>query len=174
MRNLDPAQLTPAQRTAMQRIRGQIGTPGAGTPCQRVIKLDELQAYLTNPDKRIESYFTKVDDVADLNTVDKLREGLRLDYPDNGYVGVNEVAIIEFDLPSGSGFHTPIENVSYPGTGNGFAGTRMGKVVPEYRFDLAGQGMPDGIQVPDGAKLYWMDPQGNKVLFGTRINGVWQ
>ena len=173
-RNMPPDQIPVNVRNRMEYIRSQIGVPNVGVRCQRVVKLDEMQDYLTNPNKRIESYFTKVEDVSDLNTVDKLREGLRLDYVDNGYIGVNEVAIIEFNMPSGNVAHIPYENAGYPGTAKGFSGTRTGKVVPESRFNAGTPNNPGGISVSEGDKLYWLDPQGNKVLFGTFTNGVWQ
>ena len=172
-RNMPPNQIPVNVKNKLDAIRNELAPIPVGTRCQRVIKLDEVQQYLSNPNHNtIGSYFTKVDAVSDLNTVDKLREGLRLDYANNGYIGVDEVGIIEFDmpatLPAGTTCSIPRGDNAYPGTGNGFTGTRYGKVVPENIITGG------GISVGTGDKLYWMDPQGNKVLMGTFINGVWQ
>lgn len=166
MRNLDTAQLTQAQRTAMQNIRTAIGLPGTGASCQKVIKLDELQNFFDTPSKKIGGCISESSHVSDLDTVSKIRDGLRLDYRPNGFIGEDEVAIIEFDMPAEVSKAVP-NGTTYPQTGNGFTGTKNGQVIPETAL------IGGGINVPEGAKAYWLDSDGNKVLMGTFQNGAW-
>jgi len=102
----------------------------------------------------------------DLNTVDKIKEGLRLDYSTSPFDGATEVGILEF--PKKVNFDTTIRYGSemggpftegYPLTRNGFTGTIKGKVIPEYHL-----GKNVAIDIPDVTKLYKLGPNGKELI----------
>ena len=172
LRNLDPGELTASQKTRLKAIRDAIPGPANGETMQKVIKSADIEDYLDGTTETIGGFVAKNADVGDLDTVDDLVEGLRLDY-DGGFSGETEVGIIEFPIPQGSSAEIPYSTsmggslaTDYPFSGNGFAATRKGKVVPEFRIGT-------DIDIPEGTKIYHLDDAGNRVLQGTYQNGAW-
>ncbi len=171
LRNLDPGELTASQKARLKAIRDAIPGPANGETMQKVIKSADIEDYLDGTTEHIGGFVAKNADVGDLDTVDDLVEGLRLDY-DGGFSGETEVGLLEFPIPQGNSAEIPYSTsmggslaTDYPFSGNGFSATRKGKVVPEFRIGTA-------IDIPEGTNNN-LDAAGNKVLQGTYQNGAW-
>lgn len=174
MRNLDPAQLTDAQKNALKRIRDEFSTINDGEVLQRVISEDDMAKYLNGTYSQITGSFCKNADVSDLDTLAKAKETLRLDYDNSPFTSADEAWVLEFPKTSDmsvSNRYGPEFGGSntdgYPFTRNGFTGTVEGRCVPEYRLTRT-----ETATIPEETTMYSLTNSGKTPIKVYR-NGIW-
>lgn len=187
LRNLDPDQLTTAQKAKLKAIRDAIPDPADGEWISKVVPPDQIDLYLNGTYAPITGgCIAKRSDIAHLSTTDELCVGLRLDYelPDGTkpFEAVSTVGVLEFPKTSSCGINKGYgpafggpDPSKYPYTGNGFLATRNGQALPEYHSGFNPDGTVKRFAIPHGAELYEVDQAGNKTLRGIydAVNDEW-
>ncbi len=165
--NLPDEALTSTQRNFMRNIRKAIPDPTPDDWCQKVIKIGEIQKYYDGEITQLRGFFAKSDDLAGINSVDDMIDSVAIR---KTFDGESELGIIKFKSQPGD-FEIPTNDIQRyldydpPFTGNGFAGSDTGRIVPEYNRIVR--------EIPDGSELWRMRPDGIMVHEYTYNNGVW-
>ncbi|MFO0358662.1 MAG: hypothetical protein ACK50A_17030 [Sphingobacteriaceae bacterium] len=165
----------------VNNIRNSIPMPNSNTILQKVLPVDKKDAFFKadgNP-KKIGGYMTTAVDSKELNTYQKIYDGMRLDYKNSDFKG-NECIIIRFkskdvgnlNIPrnknNGGVLNDPLISDPYnknemPFTGNGFTAGKNGTLgVPELKADYNMD-----LKIDDGAEMYLQIGNNEEIYLGT-------
>ncbi len=168
LRILDMTALPEGKRQAIRRARLSVPAPVPGQRLQKVIRLKDLDRYLSGEFlPTVGGSVAVYDQVDELHTPYELVTGLRLDYP-RGFYNDTELAALVFPWPAEMRlkipFDAPLGGVAnpelvYPFTGTGFTATVRGRLVPELSL-LSKERQP----LPVGAELYEIEASGRRRL----------
>lgn len=168
LRILDMTALPVGKRRAVRRARLSVPAPIPGQRLQKVIRLKDLDRYLSGEfQPTVGGSVAVYSQVEELHTPHELITGLRLDYP-RGFYHETELAALVFSWPSEMRLKIPFDaplggtanpELVYPFTGTGFTATVRGRLVPELAL-LASERQP----LPVGAELYQIDAMGRRRL----------
>lgn len=178
LRILDMASLPVAKRYAVRRARLSVPAPDPGQKLQKIIKLKDLEKYLSGEySPTVGGAVACYDQVAFLRTPGELIAGLRLDYP-KGFAGETEVAALVFPRTPEMRLAIPFDELLggaprgelvYPFTGTGFTANIGGRLVPELVIFSSAR-----LPLPAGTELYQIRADGARLLRGRlQSDGSW-
>lgn len=171
LRILELTQLPERKREGVKLARLSVPAPNPGQTIQKVIKLADLERYLSGEfQPTVGGSVAFYEQVAFLRTPAELIAGLRLDYP-GGFQGQTRVGALIFPLPEAMPLKIPFgealggapaAGLVYPFTGSGFTATVRARLVPELTL-VSTERQP----LPVGAQLFEIDEAGTRHLRGT-------
>lgn len=163
----DTSELLLEQLMVIKAVRNSIPAPDSTTLMQKVVNPDDIAKYLSGEYNTVGGFVAKAADTAELDTMNKLYEGLRLDYGEDEMNPENHEVyyVMRFRSSECDKIGVPYNedmggSVSepYPFMGNGFTASEDGELHPEYKCD-------GFISIEDGAEIYTIDKDGNEVLY---------
>ncbi|TLH81907.1 hypothetical protein C1S82_03045 [Mycolicibacterium cosmeticum] len=167
--------LNSAQRELVYSFRHQFSEVGSGEALQKVIDSRQADSRLDDGPKRYPPDATGgsvsvARDTHELNTPDRIYDGLALEYEDTPFHPQKPVVAMRFTVDDGVPIHLPDEQLSqltgngpsfdpgypYPFTGTGFTASER-FTVPEYF-------LPAGTTMNPGAEMYRIATDGSEEL----------
>jgi hypothetical protein len=167
--------LNSAQRELVYSFRHQFSEVGSGEALQKVIDNRQADSRLDDGPKRYPPDATGgsvsvARDTHELNTPDRIYDGLALEYEDTPFHPQKPVVAMRFTVDDGVPIHLPDEQLSqltgngpsfdpgypYPFTGTGFTASEH-FTVPEYF-------LPAGTTMNPGAEMYRIATDGSEEL----------
>ncbi|MEN4475850.1 toxin glutamine deamidase domain-containing protein [Mycolicibacterium cosmeticum] len=167
--------LNSAQRELVYSFRHQFSEVGSGEALQKVIDSRQADSRLDDGPKRYPPDATGgsvsvARDTHELNTPDRIYDGLALEYEDTPFHPQKPVVAMRFTVDDGVPIHLPDEQLSqltgygpsfdpgypYPFTGTGFTASES-FTVPEYF-------LPAGTTMNPGAEMYRIATDGSEEL----------
>jgi hypothetical protein len=168
--------LTKKEQINLHAIRTAVSLPNGKTLLQKVIPIDDLALYMNNTyGGTVGGYVCQASDVKELETLNDVYWGLRLDYPESKFAENGAgYAVIRFKSESISELYIPYceemggsEPHAWPNTGGGFTASTLGSGgFPEYTFEE--YNAPN-----EGAELYEVTPKGMEILRSVYTLGKW-
>ena len=162
---LSASELTDAEKQAIRIMRDEIPAPTSDTLMQKIISPNDTAKFMDGTYNTITGSITKAGDVKQLDNVEDIYNGLRMDYPNSPFsVTDDSVTAIRFRTRNPNDIVTAYGEamggtVSYdmPFTGNGFLGSTNGQIIPEYYSRSK-------LQLVDGAEMYEITADGLEIL----------
>jgi hypothetical protein len=177
--------LTQAELDFVNLIRNSIPVPTSTTVLQKVIPISQKDAFFVEnangASKSIGGYMTTAKDAKQLDTYQKIFDGMRLDYLGSEFISTSatECVVIRFKsndvgnlyiprnknnggLLNDPALSDPYNKNGYPFTGHGFTSGKNGTLgVPEWKADFG-----NNLILEDGAEMFLVRSDGTEILIG--------
>jgi hypothetical protein len=168
--------LTPGEIGVLREIADRLPPPAPGDPIQKVVTPTQLNRILSGVTDRLGGSVARLEDVADLSSVKRLHDALRLDYAGSPFPELDSYHAIRWRAPddvlvsrhSILGGDASTDHWTDPYTGNGFL--KSPDLIPEYRIVEDAKGnIP---LIPLGAEIWEFTREGTQRLAAVHnING---
>jgi hypothetical protein len=191
LRFMQAPNLTVDQKTAINSIRAAMGTITEGTRIAKVVPLGLAIGRVQAGDAELLGFYARVSDLTGASTTPQLIDRLRLDSPPYYHFSAGSpYAIIETDvnaviasktrIPRNGGYSNGspdeyVENLEFPNTGNAFAASRDGRLVPELTTSSATMtaGVGGGGQAVTTMRFRFPDGTPYPQTIGTATASEW-